>query len=142
MKFTVRYTLQAEEDLLRLYDFLLEQDLPAAANALRALTKSVEMLEMFPFSCRKAQCAEENPLLRELIIPFGNSGYVALFEIEDAQTVTILAVRHQRKAITFDTQMSFNRLNRANFASQSMLFPPGSEQIVGKPQSRFHARSG
>ncbi len=98
MKFTVRYTSQAEEDLLRLYDFLLEQDPSAAADALRALTKSMEMLEIFPFSCRKAQCAEENPFLRELIIPFGHSGYVALFEIEDPQTVTILAVRHQRES--------------------------------------------
>ena len=98
MKFTVRYARQAEEDLLRLYDFLLEQDLSAAADALRALTQSVGMLEMFPFSCRKAQCAEENPFLRELIIPFGHAGYVALFEIEDAKTVTILAVRHQRES--------------------------------------------
>ena len=33
--------------------------------------------------------------VRELIIPFGNAGYVALFEIEGATTVNILAVRHQ-----------------------------------------------
>ena len=36
-------------------------------------------------------------LLRELLIGFGAAGYVALFEIEDAQTVTVLAVRHQRE---------------------------------------------
>jgi plasmid stabilization system protein ParE len=35
--------------------------------------------------------------LRELIISFGANGYVALFEIEEGQTVTILAVRHQRE---------------------------------------------
>ena len=35
------------------------------------------------------------PFLRELLIPFGRSGYVLLFEIEDAATVTVLAVRHQ-----------------------------------------------
>jgi hypothetical protein len=35
--------------------------------------------------------------LRELLIPFGHSGYVALFEIEDASTVTVLAVRHLRE---------------------------------------------
>ncbi len=39
--------------------------------------------------------AGKSPFLRELVIPFGHSGYVALFEIEDAATVTILAVRHQ-----------------------------------------------
>jgi plasmid stabilization system protein ParE len=37
--------------------------------------------------------ARQSPFLRELLIPHG--GYVALFEIEDASTVTILAVRHQ-----------------------------------------------
>jgi hypothetical protein len=30
-----------------------------------------------------------------VLIPFGSSGYVPLFEIEYATTVTILAVRHQ-----------------------------------------------
>jgi mRNA-degrading endonuclease RelE of RelBE toxin-antitoxin system len=35
--------------------------------------------------------------LRELVIPFGSSGYVMLFEIDDASTVIILAVRHQRE---------------------------------------------
>jgi hypothetical protein len=39
----------------------------------------------------------ENPFLRELIIPFGSAGYVLLFEIGDAESVTILAVRHQRE---------------------------------------------
>jgi plasmid stabilization system protein ParE len=53
------------------------------------------MLEHFPFSCRKASPA--NPFLRELIINFGGYGYVALFEVEDKKTVTILAVRHQRE---------------------------------------------
>ncbi|NTU94105.1 MAG: type II toxin-antitoxin system RelE/ParE family toxin, partial [Chlorobiaceae bacterium] len=28
---------------------------------------------------------------------FGNSGYVALFEIQEERMVTILAVRHQRE---------------------------------------------
>ncbi|PRG27925.1 hypothetical protein C6T52_19890 [Burkholderia multivorans] len=35
--------------------------------------------------------------LRELIIPFGAFGYVALFEIDYSRTVTILAVRPQRE---------------------------------------------
>ena len=32
-----------------------------------------------------------------MVIPFGAAGYVALFEIEDNATVTILAIRHQRE---------------------------------------------
>jgi hypothetical protein len=58
---------------------------------------AVELLRVFPFSYRKAVGGAGTPFLREMIIPFGSSGYVALFEIEDPQTVTILAVRHQRE---------------------------------------------
>jgi plasmid stabilization system protein ParE len=97
VKYTVRFTPQAEDDLLRLFDFLLERDIEAADHAREAIAKAMELLEVFPFSCRKAQGAEHNPFLRELLIPFGHSGYVALFEIEDIQTVTILALRHQRE---------------------------------------------
>ena len=94
MTYAVRFTPQAEDDLLCLFDFLLERDIEAADHAREAISKAMELLEVFPFSCRKAQGAESNPFLRELLIPFGHSGYVALFEIEDSQTVTVLAVRH------------------------------------------------
>lgn len=97
MGFKVRFTPEAEEDLLRLFDFLLEQDLAMAEKAYAAIAKSVELLEVFPFSCRKALGGDGNPFLRELIVPFGGSGYVALFEIENGKTVSILAVRHQRE---------------------------------------------
>jgi len=96
-QFRVRFTREAEEDLLQLFDFLLERDLSAAERAETAIGRAVELLEVFPFSCRKALGGSGSPFLRELIIPFGSSGYVALFEIEDPRTVTILAVRHQRE---------------------------------------------
>ena len=78
-----------------MYGFLLEQDRQAAHLAREAISQSIEFLREFPFSCRKA--VEDNPFLREIVIPFGASGYVALFEIEDSETVTILAIRHQRE---------------------------------------------
>lgn len=53
------------------------------------------MLRLFPFSCRKID--ENNPFLRELIVSFGASGYVLLFEIESVDQVTLLTVRHQRE---------------------------------------------
>jgi len=95
MSHQVRFTPGAKEDLARLYGFLLEKDVGAAEQALEAIYKAVLMLEDFPFSCRKA--TDSDPFLRELLIPFGSSGYVALFEIEDESTVTVLAVRHQRE---------------------------------------------
>jgi plasmid stabilization system protein ParE len=96
-RFKVRFTPAAEVDLLRLFDFLLEQDVAAAEQAREAIAKAIELLEVFPFSCRKALGSDGNPFLRELIIPFGSTGYVALFEIENRDTVTLLALRHQRE---------------------------------------------
>ena len=95
MSYRVRYTKSARDDLLRLFAFLLEHDLHAAARAREAIAKGIAFLQEFPFSCRKA--APDNPFLREMLIPFGAAGYVALFEIEDNETVTLLAMRHQRE---------------------------------------------
>lgn len=95
MSYLVRYTKAAKDDLVRLYDFLVERDLDVARKALKAIQKGIEFLQEFPFTCRKA--ASDDPLLREMIISFGSKGDVVLFEIEDGKTVTILAVRHQRE---------------------------------------------
>lgn len=94
-RYKVRFTQEAEQDLLRLYDFLLESDVIAAERALDAIRSAVELLRFSPFSCRKA--LSDTFFLRELIIPFGSEGYVALFEIEAGDTVSILALRHQRE---------------------------------------------
>jgi plasmid stabilization system protein ParE len=95
MAWRVRFTEEAKDDLERLYLFLLERDLDSAERALDAVTSAIRLLEFSPFSCRKARSV--NPFLRELIIPFGAAGYVALFEIEAERTVTVVAVRHQRE---------------------------------------------
>jgi len=91
----LQFAETALRDVERLYRFLADQDIPAAEAALNALDKGWGLLGSFPFSARKADPA--NPFLRELLIPFGGGGYVALYEIDDDQTVTILAVRHQRE---------------------------------------------
>jgi plasmid stabilization system protein ParE len=95
--FAVRYSEAARDDLRRLYAYLLErcstvEDLEAAERAMDAIESAVDRLANSPFICRKAG---KSPFLRELVVPSGHSGYVALFEIEDAASVTILAVRHQ-----------------------------------------------
>ncbi len=96
-RYHVRFTEDAENDLLRLYDFLLQSDIDAADRALAVIKDAFRLLEQFPFSCRKAANGLHGPRIRELVISFGASGYVALFEIDDASTLTILAVRHQRE---------------------------------------------
>lgn len=95
-RYRVRLTLEALEDLKRLQAFLVDKDPTAAARAVDAIETAFELLEYSPFSCRKAWPGDR-PLLREILIPFGSAGYVALFEIDDPGRVSILAVRHQRE---------------------------------------------
>ena len=99
MTLRVRLTRDAEADLERLFDFLLERelsrdggDLSLPEQAISALRSGIATLKTSPFTCRKAG---QSPFLRELIVPFGRSGYVALFEIEGEADVAVLAVRHQ-----------------------------------------------
>lgn len=98
MSFRVRFTEDARADIKRLYAFALERadgDWILAERALGTIDDGLGVLATSPFSCRKA--AGGDTFLRELIIAFGALGYVALFEIEDAGTVTVLAVRHPRE---------------------------------------------
>jgi plasmid stabilization system protein ParE len=95
VSFQLRFTPEAADDLQRFYTLLANNDPAAAKKALKTIGKAWEVLEEFPFSCRKAEAS--NPFLREMIISFGNSGYVALYEIENDEMVTVLAVRHQRE---------------------------------------------
>ena len=101
MTYRVRLTPQAQADLERLFDFIVERelasatgDLDIAERALEAIRAGIETLRSSPFTCRKAGV---DPFLRELVIAFGASGYVALFEIVGADEVVIAAVRHQRE---------------------------------------------
>ena len=96
MTFNVRFTAEALQDIKRLYEFILERDdtdYETAQKALTAIRAGIESLKHNPFSCRKTN----TPFLRELVISFGATGYVALFEIESNQMVTVLAIRHQRE---------------------------------------------
>ena len=98
MSFRVRLTREAEAALERLFDFVLEReleraggDLELAEQAIVAVRAGFATLKTSPFTCRKAG---QSPFLRELIIPFGHSGYVALFEIVDPIDVVVSALRH------------------------------------------------
>jgi plasmid stabilization system protein ParE len=101
MSFTVRWSEAALADLDRLHEFLLQratvlEDLDLAERALEAIQSAGDdLLARTPFSFRKAA---RSPVWRELVIPFGSTGYVALYEIRPAsQLVVVHAVRHQRE---------------------------------------------
>ena len=100
MSFEVRFSTGADDDWARLFDFLLDraqtlEDLELAQAAIEAL-RSVALVQLAvtPYSFRKVGTS---PTRRELIIPFGATGYVALYEIESPSSVVVLAVRHQRE---------------------------------------------
>ena len=99
MKYTVEFSEAAAADLERLFDFALQRELDSATGdldiperALQAIKDGIAFLTSSPFACRKAG---NSSFIRELIIPFGHAGYVALFEIVDGNTVIIGAIRHQ-----------------------------------------------
>ena len=100
MSFLVELSPAAETDLERLFDFLLEraetaEELDRAQDAIEAIRSAARhRLSITPFSFRKAG---RNPAQRELVIPFGSIGYLALFEIVSPSKVVVLAVRHQHE---------------------------------------------
>lgn len=101
MAYTVEFSPTASTDLERLFDFSLQReldsetgDLDIPARALKTIHDALSLMALTPFSCRKVG---DNPFLRELVIAFGRTGYVALFEIVDDQTIIVGAIRHQRE---------------------------------------------
>jgi addiction module RelE/StbE family toxin len=90
----VIYVDEALRDLERLFDFLADDDPDAAARAIHHIREAVELLERHPLIGRPA---EEG--MRELVISYGKSGYVALYEfVETEDVVLVLALRHQRES--------------------------------------------
>jgi plasmid stabilization system protein ParE len=86
----------ATQGLERCRLFLTEKNPLAAARAARAIAQQFELLEKEPEMGRPW---EELPKLRELLIPFGDSGYVALYRHEpDDNSLYVLAFRHQKEA--------------------------------------------
>ena len=101
MKYTVEFSEAAAVDLEQLFDFALQRelnsetgDLDIPDRAVQAIKDGMAFLTSSPFACRKAGSSS---FIRELIISFGSSGYVALFEIVDSNSVIIGAIRHQRE---------------------------------------------
>jgi plasmid stabilization system protein ParE len=91
---------EAEADLQGLDVFAIERepahtpDWTTPQRALDALREGMRLLSWSPYTCRKADLG--NGRSRELIVPFGSTGYVVLFEIVGDQVV-VAAVRHQRE---------------------------------------------
>ena len=91
----VIWTPPALHDVARLHAFLSPKNRDAARRAVRAIRRGVKTLAEDPEIGRPVE--EMPPEFREWFIPFGDSGYVALYRY-DGRLVAILAVRHGREA--------------------------------------------
>lgn len=100
MRYAVEFTQGAEDDLVRLYDFLLAraetlEELDVADEALQLVRQAaLSHLSTTPYSYRKVGARST---LRELIIPFGTTGYILRFDIRSPELVLVIGARHQRE---------------------------------------------
>ena len=90
----VVYSPNALENLERVFDFIARNHPAVAVAADDAIRGAVETLVSHPLIGRPVAATP----LRELVISFGRTGYVALYRFVPARDeVRILAVRHQRE---------------------------------------------
>jgi plasmid stabilization system protein ParE len=85
---------RAATDIDRLCDFLLETWPHEAARTGSLILDAIEILKNHPAIGRPV-----GQSLRELVISNGRSGYLALYLYdEEADAVSVLAIKHQREA--------------------------------------------
>ncbi|MBY0268238.1 MAG: type II toxin-antitoxin system RelE/ParE family toxin [Burkholderiales bacterium] len=87
------YSGRALDDLQRLFQFLAEHDPHIAGDAATAIRSAVVMLASHPLAGRRVEGE-----LRELVISYGKTGYVALYRfLPVTEQIRILSLRHQRE---------------------------------------------
>lgn len=89
----VVYSARSLDHLERAFQFSCGKNPKAALNAVTAIQSAVDSLGAHPFIGRRIEGE-----IRELIISYGQSGYVALYRFVASQNeVRVLAIRHQRE---------------------------------------------
>ena len=87
------YSRNALANIERVFEYLAEKDPRAALAAASAIRDAVDVLARHPLIGRPVESE-----LRELVISFGKSGYVALYRFAPSEDrVRVLAIRHQRE---------------------------------------------
>ena len=90
----VVHSRRAFQDLDRLTAFVMKEAPLSAVAAIDTLIDGIQILERHPMVGRRCEQG-----LRELVIAYGQRGYVALYSYEQrADVALILAIRHQREA--------------------------------------------
>ena len=87
------YSARAIENLEHAFEFLLGETPATAVAAAEAIESAVNTLAAHPLVGRRIEGD-----LRELVISFGATGYVALYRfVVQEDQVRVLALRHQRE---------------------------------------------
>ena len=81
-------------DVQRAYRFLAEKNTDAAKRVVKTIRSSIKIIAKHPEIGRPAE--ELEPKCRELLIDFGDSGYVVLYHYS-GDLITVLALRHQKE---------------------------------------------
>lgn len=89
----LRISPRAQFDLMRLYQFLANKSQAIGSQAIDAIEAALIPLTHMPKIGRPVEGT-----IRELIIDFGSSGYIALYDFDEViDEILVLAVRHQRE---------------------------------------------
>lgn len=92
----LRLSARARADVERLHGFLSAKDGEAAKRAVRAIQVAFNRMAIDPGLGRPV---DEHPGLREWVVAFGATGYLALYRVEPhLNAVTVLAIKHQRES--------------------------------------------
>jgi len=87
------YSPNAIANIERAFEYLAEKDPRSALAAASAISTAVEVLARHPLIGRPVEGE-----LRELVISFGRTGYVALYRfVPSEDRIRVLAIRHQRE---------------------------------------------
>jgi plasmid stabilization system protein ParE len=90
---TVVYSARTLDHLEQAFEFLRRENPGAAVPSVAAIHSAATLLAEHPLAGRRL-----HGNIRELIVSFGQSGYVALYRfVPSRQEVRILAIRHQRE---------------------------------------------
>ena len=91
----LEWSVHALADLRRLHRFLSPHSVRAADSAVATIRDAVNLLQDFPESGRMAEDSSTDH--RELLVRFGDSGYVVAYGINGG-LIEILGVHHMREA--------------------------------------------
>jgi hypothetical protein len=99
-RYRVVATASFQADIERLEEFIVERELashtpddPCLFRFRDSVEEAMSILTFAPHTCRRSEAHKE---FRELVIPFGHGGCVALFAIRDFDVV-LLAARDQHE---------------------------------------------